>query len=91
MERCAIRDNSSTAPNCAALHPDYALFDCEAIEYLFIVALTKSLFAALAPGPQDTWCGSRHTLSVLSASSLAKEPHCSQTCRKCVWSIDGDN
>ena len=42
----------------------------------------QDAFAVLVPGPQDAWCGSRHTLSVLSASSLAKEPHCSQTCRK---------
>ena len=31
------------------------------------------------------------THSVLSASSSAKEPHCSQTCRKCVWNFHGDN
>ena len=56
----------------------------------FIAALLRC-FRCLAPGPQDGWCGSRHTLSVLTASSSAKEPRCSQTCRKCVWSIDGDN
>jgi hypothetical protein len=41
------------------------------------VALTRTLFRCFGAR-----CGSRHTLSVLSASSLAKAPHCSQTCRK---------
>jgi hypothetical protein len=43
MERSAIRDNSNTAPDFAALHPGYARFDCRTIKYLFTVVLTKTL------------------------------------------------
>jgi len=64
--------------------------DCISDNFLFSVAATNtpSLFCAR---PQDVWCGSRHTLSVLSVFLLAKEPHCSQTCRKCVWNFHGNN
>jgi len=58
--------------------------------FLFSVAVAKTLSRSGA-SPQDTWCCSPHTRSALIASSLAKEPRCSQTCRKCVWSIDGDH
>ena len=66
MKRSAIRDLSNTAPDFVALHPGYARFDCGTTLFRYFGAM----------------CGSRHTLSVLSASALAKEPHCSQTCRK---------
>ena len=67
-------------------HPSYALVGCGARNIPFIAARSRR-FRCLAPGPQDAWCGGRHTVSVLSASSLAKKPRCSQTCRKCVWNI----
>ena len=48
----------------------------------------QNAVAALAASPH-AWCGSRHTRALLNASPLAKEPRCSQTCRKCVWRMDG--
>jgi len=67
-------------------HPGHARFGCGAGRSLFTAAPLRC-FRCLGARPRDGWCGSRHTLSALSSSSLAKEPRCSQTCRKCVWSI----
>jgi len=89
--RAQLRSSRARIRATRWLHPGYARFDCGMVMIRFIVASLPRRFRCFGAMPQDAWCGSRHTLSVLSASSLAKEPHCSQTCRKCVWNFHGDN
>jgi len=92
-----IRDYSDISPDIASAFALRATADKSLIwTTLALVVSRAGLFSQLHPWdafrclgtrPRDGWCGSRHTLSALSASSSAKEPRCSQTCRKCVWSI----
>jgi hypothetical protein len=61
-----------------------------AVEQAFpeVVALAEKLRVSRRR-EQNARCGGRHTLAALSASRPAKEPRCSQTCRKCVWNFHG--
>ena len=89
-ERSDIRDGSNIALRYRCAHPVTFSLIALLLNISSELCFSKR-FPRLAPAAQDAWCSSRHTLPVLSASSSAKEPRCSQTCRKCVWSIDGDH
>ena len=77
---------------CLLLRPD-GLLRFHLIAFLIIFSSQLQLprrfrcFGA-RPSRRVVWQPA-HT-PVLSASLLAKEPHCSQTCRKCVWNFHGE-